>query len=268
MSAPARIVLIGAGNVGSRLAQRFADQGLPLLQVLSRSPMRGSFPAPVVNHIEEVVPDAEVYLIAVPDDAIAGVAEQLARQIAPAALVAHTSGSTPSTVLSPFFENYGVCYPLQTFSPERMPDFSEIPVCVDAPSRHDLETLQQLAAVLSPCVYHLDDRQRARVHLAAVFVNNFVNHLYHTGFQLLSEANLPFELLLPLIRETAAKIKPDSDPAYLQTGPARRGDTQTIRRHIQVLAGNHELEMLYEQMTSAIQSFHQNPQPDAHHRPN
>ncbi len=267
MSAPARIVLIGAGNVGSRLAQRFADQGYPLLQVFSRSPLKRAFPAPFVNRISDIVPDAEVYLIAVPDDAIADVAAQLAGQIHPGALVAHTSGSTPSAVLSPFFEHFGVCYPLQTFSPERIPDFNEIPVCVDAPSRVDLEVLQQVAAIISPRVYHLDDRQRARVHLAAVFVNNFVNHLYHTGFQLLKEADLPFELLLPLIRETAAKIKPDSDPAYLQTGPARRGDEQTIRRHLEALAGNPEVEQLYQQITSAIQSFHQKPFPHAHHRP-
>lgn len=267
MSAPARIVLIGAGNVGNRLAQRFADQGHPLVQLLSRSAQRNSLHAPLVHRIEDVVKDAELYLIAVPDDAIAGVAAQLAGLIHSEALVAHTSGSTPSTVLSPFFERYGVCYPLQTFSPERMPDFNEIPVCVDAPSLQDLEVLQQVAAIISPRVYHLDDRQRARVHLAAVFVNNFVNHLYHTGFQLLEEGDLPFELLLPLIRETAAKIKPDSDPAYLQTGPARRGDEQTISRHLQALAGNPEVEQLYQQITRAIQSFHQKPFPHAHHRP-
>ena len=257
MSGALRIVVVGAGNVGTKLSQRLCDQGCRPFQIYSRSPRQNCDGIPVVLRMEEIFPHADLYLIAVPDDSIAAVAELLSQNISTEAFVVHTSGSTPSTVLAPYFRRYGVCYPLQTFSTGRVPDFNEIPICIYAPSKEDLKYLKQVGNILSASVHVLDDKQRAQVHLAAVFVNNFVNYLYHTGYQLLKEDDLPFELLIPLIKETAAKVQPEADPAWFQTGPAKRGDEKTILRHLDALQKYPELKDLYEHLTRAIQTTHQ-----------
>ena len=257
MSSLPRIVILGAGNVGTRISQRMCAQGGPPLQIYSRSLRQNENGIPVVPHLEEVLPNAEIYLIAVSDDAIASVAKDLSEYIPSDAFVVHTSGSTPSTVLAPFFSRYGVFYPLQTFSAVRIPDFEDIPICIFAPIQEDLDFLKKVAHWVSKSVHVLDDKQRAQVHLAAVFVNNFVNHLYHVGYQLLKDAELPFELLIPLIKETAAKVQPEADPAWLQTGPAKRGDEKTILRHLDALHKYPELKDLYERLTREIQSTQQ-----------
>jgi predicted short-subunit dehydrogenase-like oxidoreductase (DUF2520 family) len=251
-----RIVVLGAGNVGLLLSKRLSAQGCPPMQIFSRSVRQIEVNIPMVHRIEDIMPDADLYLIAVSDDAISAVAHELSKHLNPAALVAHSSGSTPSTVLASFFNHYGVCYPLQTFSAGTTPDFKDIPICIYATLERDLACLNRVACILSDSVHVLDDSQRARLHLAAVFVNNFVNHLYHAGYQLLDDANLPFELLLPLIRETAAKVRAETDPAAFQTGPAKRGDEKTILRHLDALQKYPALSKLYEHLTYSIQSTH------------
>lgn len=254
---PPKIALIGAGKAGTQLGRRLAACGLAPVQVFSRKEEKARHLAEAVgasftNDLAAVVSDADVYLIAVHDDAIAAVAGTLSTVLSHNPLVAHISGATPSTVLAAPFPRYGVFYPLQTFSEDRTPDFSKIPICIHAPAADDLALLKNLAERLSDSVHVISDEQRAALHIAAVFVNNFVNHLYGIGYRLLTDKGLPFELLLPLIQETAQRVQPDMDPSRMQTGPAARGDHETIARHLDSLRSDSDYHAIYLEMSQSI----------------
>lgn len=258
MSQTPRIVLVGAGRVGSHLARRLAACGLRPAQVFNRSLERAldlgqELKIPSTAEWEQLLLDADLYLIAVRDDAIPQVAAQVATLLqGRSPLVAHTSGATPIQVLQPFFERCGVFYPVQTFSAERQPDFSRIPICIFAQNADDMALLRRLAERVSGAVYEADDEQRLSLHVAAVFVNNFVNYLYGVGQRLAQEAGLPFELLWPLIVETAEKIQAGIPPAEAQTGPARRGDVATVQRHLQYLQRHPACREVYRTLSIRI----------------
>lgn len=248
-----KIVLIGAGNVGYHLGKRLHEKGLYIQQVFSRSKEKAQKLASEVNaqaitNLSNITSDADLYILAVHDSAIAKVAAQLSRLNK---LIVHTSGATPSTVLQPHFQRFGIFYPLQTFSISKEVDFEQIPICVHANQEADLQTLENLARQISPKVYRIDDEQRAILHMAAVFVNNFTNYLFQIGYDILEKENLPFDLLRPLIRETAAKVQ-EHVPAEMQTGPAIRGDQATIDKHLQYLDRFPEYKHLYELLTENI----------------
>ncbi len=198
----------------------------------------------------DVRPDADWLLLAVRDDAIGEVAAGLAPYVGQA-LATHTSGATPGTVLAPHFRRFGVFYPLQSFSSEREPDWSTIPLCVDAVDPSDLIFLEKMAIQLGARAWRINDEQRAALHVAAVFANNFVNHCYTVAEQLLAEKGLPFELLYPLMTETLAKALAHS-PAQMQTGPARRGDQATLQRHLDLLAEHPEWQAMYNIISQSI----------------
>lgn len=198
---------------------------------------------PWSDKMEDIYPDTDWVLMAVRDDAISEVAAALSAFI-PDALVTHTSGATPGAVLSPFFHRFGVFYPLQTFSMERTPIWSKIPFCVDAPSESDVLFLRKIAKTIGNLVYRVTDTQRAQLHVAAVFANNFANHCFSIAEQILSQHDLPFEMLYPLMEETLAKALLDA-PSVMQTGPAIRGDKDTIKRHLQLLSQIPEWSALY-----------------------
>lgn len=253
-----KITLVGAGNVGWHLGRKLHSCGLKIVQVFSRQApkareLAAQTSADFTDNLASITPGADLYLLTVSDDAIAPIAHFLAANGLGGKLFAHTSGATPMRVFKGQSApaRYGVFYPLQTFSKNRKPDFSQIPFCVDANTDADRELLFSLAKKLSPKVYHIDDEQRAVLHLAAVFVNNFANHLFHAGYEILAKKNLSFELLLPLIRETAAKLD-DGSPCDMQTGPARRKDRETIQRHLDLLKNQPEYRHLYEVLTESI----------------
>ncbi len=257
MSRKHGIVLIGAGNVGSHLARRMAECDNAPLQVFSRNAERARALGEAIgvrytNVWEDIRGDAALYLLAVRDDAIAEAGAALARVVRKDVLAVHTSGSTPSTVLAPCFKHYGVFYPLQTFSAERVPDFEQIPVCVFAPHAPDQALLHDLAARISSSVHIVDDVRRAVLHVAAVFVNNFTNHMYHIGRRMLDTEGIEFALLSPLILETAQKVQAGADPGVIQTGPARRGDMETVLRHLEFLRKYPGYQDLYRLITLSI----------------
>ncbi len=257
-----KVTLIGAGNVGWHLGRKLHECGVEVVQVFSRQESKASALAKLTgadftDRLEAISAQADLYLLAVSDDAIAGVARRLAAGAPGGKLMAHTSGATPMQVFAEAgaAARYGVFYPLQTFSKKRAPDFSQIPFCIDANNDADRELLFSLARQLSPKVYHLNDEQRAVLHVAAVFVNNFANFLFHAGYELLAREGLPFGLLLPLIRETAAKLE-DAPPRDMQTGPARRNDRETIQRHLQLLENHPAYHRLYEILTENIHQIY------------
>jgi len=248
--------MIGAGNVATHMAQLFYAQQVPILQVYSRKKKNATALAKTIkssatHQLAEIYTRADIYIIAVPDSAIEKVASELAYLNDKSRLFVHTSGATPSTVLKPYFKNYGVFYPLQTFSKERKIDYSNIPICIDAKYKKDSTLLKYLASVLSQNVYEISDKERAILHVAAVFVNNFVNHLYQIGNEITQKENLSFEILKPLIQETMLKIQ-DHNPADMQTGPAIRGDQNTIKKHLDYLEKHPEFAEIYKLISKSI----------------
>ena len=250
------IFLIGAGNVGYHLGRHLVDRGCRVTGVFSRSIEKSQALSrrtgiPPCHTFNEVDPTADLYLLAVSDTAIAPVARSLFQLGIRDKLLVHTSGATPSSALRPYSTRYGVFYPLQTFSRERAIDFSKIPLCVHANRPEDEAMLIRLGEQLSETAYRIDDRQRAVLHVAAVFVNNFPNHLFQIGYDILEQASLPFDLLRPLIEETAAKVQAHH-PADMQTGPAVRSDQTTVDRHLAYLENQPQLRELYRLLTRHI----------------
>lgn len=250
-----KIVIIGAGNVGGHLAKRLESQGVEILQVLTRhwnkhQHLNEILKAEFITQIEQINKNADAYILAVNDSSIEEVAEQLKLKVGNQ-LIMHTSGATPSSILAPFSTRYGILYPLQTFSELREQDWENIPVCVDANSPKDLFIIRTLANYLSPKVFDITDYQRNVLHIAAVFVNNFSNYLFQVGEEILQKEKIPFELLKPLIVETAAKVQIHK-PSEMQTGPARRGDFPSIQKHLQYLEQYPDYHHLYQTLTDLI----------------
>ena len=243
------VVLIGHGNVGSHLAQVFTNtKGINLLQVFSTRKFESDNPlvSIKITSLAEVNKTAEVYIIAVPDDVISEVTNILPLENR---LVVHTSGSVSMNEIDTKHRR-GVFYPLQTFSKGTTVNFSEIPVCLEAENKQDLILLKKLGQLVSKNVSEISSKERSEMHVAAVFVNNFVNELYHISEDIMKEHNLDFELFKPLIKETANKIQSLS-PALAQTGPAKRNDKKTIERHLgQLKNKNHKA--IYELLTKSI----------------
>ncbi len=249
------VVMIGAGNVATHLGQQLYKQGISVAQVFSRNLDKATrlaqqIEAEPINDLRRVQLGADIYLIAVHDSAIAEVAAQLPKQ---PLFVVHTSGATPATVFAAHYQRYGVFYPLQTFSANQPVDFHQIPICIYATDESDLALLQTLAQRLSQQVHTIDDHQRAILHVAAVFVNNFTNYLFHIGYDILQQEELPFDLLRPLIQETAQKVQQQA-PVAMQTGPAIRHDDLTIVRHMDYLQRFPTYQMLYKIITKSIQN--------------
>lgn len=255
MSSIRKIVIIGAGNVGFHLGKRLFKMGFEVVQVFSRSEHKAKFLAKKISTdfttIFSNIKPADLYIIAVSDHAIAEVAGNLKAVIQKDKLVVHTSGATPSTVLKPYFGHYGVLYPLQTFRIRSKPDFKKLPLCIDAPLKADFKKLKKLAASICKNVHQIDDEQRAILHVAAVFANNFSNHLYAIAEDILQQNNLSIKLLLPLIAETARKIERNS-PKEVQTGPAIRNDVNTIKRHLEFLERYPEYRSFYIAFSKSI----------------
>ncbi len=253
-----KTVFIGAGNVAFHLAQ--AVHALPdaeVIQVFSRRAEKAArlselLACTYTTDLKNTATDADLYFLAVSDGAISAVLRQL--QKSPKLrkkIFVHTSGATPSDVFLPAFPRHGIFYPLQSFSLDRKPDFSTVPFCLDAARDVDFQLLFDLAAQLSKKVERVTDARRATLHVAAVFVNNFTNFMYTIGAAICGKEKVNFDLLQPLILETARKIQ-DNAPREMQTGPAVRGDEATITRHLNMLEEMPEFAEIYKMLTEKI----------------
>lgn len=248
-----KVTVIGSGNVAQHLIKAFGNaDGVELVQAYARNPEKlGSLlPPEKVTGTVSALAAADIYIIAVTDDAIAAVTSSLPFK---GRLVVHTSGSVPMEHTDAK-NRRGVFYPLQTFSSTREADFSKIPLCLEAEHAEDYALLQQLAKTISGSVYRIDSTQRQALHVAAVFANNFTNHLYSVANEVCEANNMPFDILKPLIKETAAKVQ-ELTPLQAQTGPAVRNDRETISRHLDFIADNNQ-KALYELLTHSIQKTH------------
>jgi predicted short-subunit dehydrogenase-like oxidoreductase (DUF2520 family) len=245
-----KIVLLGAGNLAYHLTNCLLNNtAVEVVQVYNRSIKKIDYlkdKTAVTNNLAELKL-ADIYIIAVSDNSIS----ELSKYInAKNKLVVHTSGCVDINEIQSD-SNKGVFYPLQSFSKDKSVDFSEIPICIEASTKKDLELLENLAKSISNNIYNINSEQRKSLHASAVFVNNFVNHLYYLGHEICKDNNVPFEILSPLIQETAKKIE-SLTPFEAQTGPAKRFDTQTIEQHLQLLSKNQQ--EIYTLLTKSIQN--------------
>ena len=246
-----KVSIIGSGNVARHLINAFEkSETVEIVQVYVRNPetvlLEIGFDK-ITNDIT-TLDEADIYIIAVSDNAIAGVSADLPFINR---FVVHTSGSVPLDALSD--KNHkGVFYPLQTFTKNKEVDFKEIPLCIEAQFGADYQLLERVARVISDKVFAINTAQRRALHVAAVFVNNFTNHMYSIGNDICKENQVPFEILQPLIKETAEKIKVLS-PEEAQTGPARRNDSSTIAAHLAFLS-DYNQKNIYSLLTQSIQN--------------
>ncbi|GAA4319057.1 DUF2520 domain-containing protein [Mucilaginibacter gynuensis] len=248
-----RITIIGSGNVATHLAAAFKNAGHRIVQVYSRTMQNAALlayhvGAEAIDELTHINTETDIFVISVKDDAIGGIAEVLAGYNK---LIVHTSGASSLAFIKAFTDNAGVFYPLQTFSKTRELDFRNVPLCLEGADDEIVNTLQELARTVSNKVYLVNSDQRKILHLAAVFACNFPNYLYHVSQQLLAQHDLAFDLIRPLIDETAQKVQ-QHNPADVQTGPAVRNDEITMNAHLQLLDGQTDLQLIYEVLSQGI----------------
>lgn len=247
-----RISLIGAGNLATRLGLALKKVGHEFVQVYSRTEASAGTLAVLLGAEAVVQPEllseADLFVCALKDDALPDVLRKIRFGNRP---LIHTAGSLPLDVLQPFSSRTGVFYPLQTFSKDREVDFSTIPVFLESADPEVMAILQTLASELHSQVYQLSSEERLKLHLSAVFACNFVNYLYAISNDLLSEQALSFEVLKPLILETAAKVQ-SNEPLAVQTGPAVRFDHTVMDKHLALLGNHPEWKWLYEELSTGI----------------
>lgn len=250
------IVFIGAGNLATNLAKALYRKGFRIVQIYSRTQAAAAALAQVVEaeHTTElaaVVPDAQLYIVSLTDTAFLQLLPQIVAGKRSDALWVHTAGSVPMDVWKGHVARYGVFYPLQTFSKQREVDFSTIPIFVESATPEDAAFLKAVGEALSGNVREITSEQRKCIHLAAIFGCNFVNHLYALAAGLLKQYDLPFNVMLPLIDETARKVHV-LDPIVAQTGPAVRYDQDIIDKHLQFLAVDPQLQEIYRLLSESI----------------
>ena len=248
-----RVVIIGSGNLAEQLALAVSEaEGVELVQLYARNPERGKAVAALAhtrwtNNPQELA-EADLYLISVSDRAVREVAESL--PIPQEAVVAHTAGSVPLDALDRY-PRRAIFYPFQGFSVGRRVSFRELYLFLEVADEQVMTPLAEFAHRLSEHVLEADSERRARIHLAGVLCNNFTNCMYTLASEVLQSADLPFDVLKPLIAETAAKAIATDDPRTVQTGPAKRGDRSSQERHL-ALIDDERLKTIYELISQTI----------------
>ncbi|MCX7548582.1 DUF2520 domain-containing protein [Xanthomarina sp. F1114] len=247
------VSIIGAGNVASHLYQVFSKtKSVSVNQWYNRDLSKISSyqnKVAITDKLSELK-EADIYIIAVSDDAISDLSKALPFENR---LVAHTSGSVSIYDLDKK-NRRGVFYPLQTFSKEAKLDFTNVPICIETIGKKDYPLLKSLAQAIGSNYYKVNSDQRKALHLAAVFVNNFSNQLYRVAHEITESEGVEFDILKPLILETSKKVQ-NLSPYMAQTGPAKRNDKKTIKRHLKQLE-NEEHKAIYSLLTKSIKNTH------------
>ncbi len=245
-----RIVILGSGNVATSIALALKDK-CELVQIYSRTIANAQALAKQVgceatSDFKEVALDADVYIVSVKDDAIASVVDAVPDN---GALWLHTSGSTPIEVFQGKRSRYGVLYPMQSFSKSRPAAMSEVHFFIEGSNSNITQEINEIASLITSNVHQATSAEREKLHIAAVFACNFANHMFTLSSEVLNEAGLPFNAMLPLIKTTVAKL--DSlTPQESQTGPAARGDVKIIEKHLASL--HNDKRKIYKLLSQSI----------------
>lgn len=250
-----KIVLIGAGNVAVHLGPELNRKGNKIVQIFSRSASSANSLAKKLKcrsttDPKKIISDADFYIVALRDEAIASFLSKLS--FTPQ-LIVHTSGSVGIEAFPNSMKNSGVLYPLQTFTKSIRHKPESFPICIEARNNKSLIAIRKISKSISPAVYEFNSQERTVIHLAAVFVNNFTNHLFTLAGKLLEKENISFDILRPLIMETALKVM-DNLPENVQTGPARRGDATTILKHERLLKKFPDIKVIYRELSKSIEN--------------
>ncbi|MFT4073564.1 MAG: DUF2520 domain-containing protein [Dysgonamonadaceae bacterium] len=252
-----KVVFIGAGNLATRLAIEMSRKEFTILQIYSRTESSARMLAELVQatatiNLQDLDREADLYIFSLKDLALG----DILRQMPPTkGIWVHTAGSIPLSVFENLHRHCGVIYPFQTFSKQREVDFQVIPFFIEADNRETQEALQRICSALSEKVYPMSSEKRKYIHLSGVFACNFVNHLYSISENILKEHDIPFDIVLPLIDETANKIH-RMPASQAQTGPAIRYDRNVIDKHLQLL-GSEPLKAIYELLSKSIHETNQ-----------
>ena len=247
------ISIIGSGNVATALGTALSQNGLRIIEVFSPNIknarlLSSKLKCNYVEYLEKLNPNSDLYIISTPDKEITNVTSKL---LDTDKIIVHTSGSEPINIFNSKHINYGVFYPLQTFTKDELVDFKEIPICIEGSDNTTAKILKQLAERISKNVVILNSTQRQIIHLTAVTVNNFTNYLYGIAHDMLLENDIDFSLLHPLINETAKKIAKVT-PSKAQTGPGRRNDIPTIKKHLELLNNKPQYQEIYKLLSNQI----------------
>lgn len=250
-----RIVLIGAGNLATNLGKALQNAGHDIVQVYSRTWDHAQQLATLIggaatNDLSKIVTNADVYILSIKDSALGDVIPQVTKGRSDKLMI-HTAGSMPMSLFEGMALHYGVLYPMQTFSKNREVGFKDIPCFIEGVGDISTKAIRTLAESISDRVYELSSNDRRYLHLAAVWACNFTNHCYEVSSKILANHGIPFDIMLPLIDETAAKVH-DLAPVDAQTGPAVRFDENVIREQASLMRDNPILKDIYERMSISI----------------
>ena len=250
-----KIVIIGAGNLATHLSLALQHSGHEVLQVYSRTETSAQLLAsrlkcPYTTVLTDIVTNGDIYIFSVKDTVLASLAETVCPRIEGKVFL-HTAGSMPMTLFSAVAQHYGVIYPMQTFSKNRDVDFSEIPCFLEASDEDTMQLVEQMTRTISRKIYHMDSETRRYLHLSAVWACNFTNHCYDIASELLNKHDIPFDVLLPLIDETARKVH-ELSPRQAQTGPAVRFDENVLNAQQQLMGDDEIRRELYRKLSESI----------------
>ncbi|MFC2098843.1 Rossmann-like and DUF2520 domain-containing protein [Bacteroidota bacterium] len=248
-----RIILMGAGKLAWHLGPALREAGYSIIQVLSRTAdsarsLADSLATGWTTDPGQLDPAADILLYCVSDRVIPDLFCQIELSNR---IMIHTAGSVPADVFKGICRDYGVLYPVMTFSKDRKLDFKKIPICIEASSKESLAVIEQMAGRLSDSVQHMDSDTRKVLHIASIIASNFSNYMYYLSGNVLSTKDIDLELLKPLILETTLKIF-EMDPLSAQTGPASRNDSEVIKDHIDLLKDRPELQKIYTFVSDSI----------------
>lgn len=251
------ISFIGAGNMAWHLGTAFSKKGVQIKQIIARNKLEGELLAKQLHasytaSFKEIDANVDLIIIAVSDSAIKTVVSQLRPG---KAIIVHTSGSVSMDVLAGIHSKVGVFYPLQTFSKKVKTGKLTFPVCIEASDKRVLDVLAKYAALVSGSVTELDSEQRRQLHLGAIMVNNFTNHLLTRASDFLKEHSIPEDLLIPILEETVRKAMEEGS-RETQTGPAMRGDSEILKKHLALLHNFPEMSDIYKVMSASIEAYY------------
>jgi predicted short-subunit dehydrogenase-like oxidoreductase (DUF2520 family) len=256
-----KIVVLGAGNLAIHLTQALYRAGYQILQVFSRTmdsaqALAEKVNAQPFNNLNELNKTADIVIVCITDGAVSAVLEGL--DVDDRTLILHTSGSIPLSIFENRFKNVGVLYPFQTFSKFRVVAFDTLPIFIEANTKDNLGKVLAVGRSLSSNVNIADSQQREKIHISGIFANNFVNYFYALSAQMIKTSGFGFDVLKPIILETAMKALESGNPKNVQTGPAVRQNIEIIKRHVQLLAPDPDIQNLYTFVSENILKTYHN----------
>jgi len=252
------VSFIGAGNIATHYAKELFAAGCHIDSILSKQVRSAKSLSILVDaapttSFRKLVKDSTYYIIAVPDKVIEAVTMQLAKVVNSNAMIVHTSGATELNTIEPHFQHSGFAWPPQSISKNKEIDFTDVPICIGASDRKTEQSIRQLFSLISQNIYTLTDKQKLALHLAAVFANNFSNHMFQLAYEICAEHELDFQLLHPILLETSKKVI-DNIPKDVQTGPAIRHDSTTLQKHLHVLKSDSNKKKIYQLLSDSIKN--------------